>query len=139
MVVSATFVPFCIFLHSECIGGFAIFPCGNFSDRAFYSDFVFSGTLQDFCCRITDTIFFATVCYFPVYISFVCVQYHRLNACVQPLRQRNYIQLQKKPYSPQRLRLTSYCCFMLCVSALANLYTPHSRWGHSYIVDTLVL
>jgi len=72
MVVSATFVPFCIFLHSECIGGFAIFPCGNFSDRAFYSDFVFSGTLQDFCCRITDTIFLQ-LCVIFQYIFLLCV------------------------------------------------------------------
>jgi len=37
------------------------------------------------------------VCHFPVSISFVCVQYLRLNnACAQLLRQRNYIQLQKK-------------------------------------------
>ena len=30
-------------------------------------------------------------------------------------------------------------CIVLCVSALANLSTPLSRRGHSYIVDTLLL
>ena len=43
-----TFVLFCVFVCSWCIGGFEIFPGGNFSDRAFYGAFVFSATLQNF-------------------------------------------------------------------------------------------
>ena len=121
---------FCVFVRSWCIGGIAIFPGGNFSDRAFYSDFAFSATLQDFCCRITETSnFFSAVCHIPVYISFVFVQYHRLNACVQSLRQRNYIQLQKNDdhhSSTAPPYLSSCCCILLCWSALANLSTPVS-------------
>ena len=51
---------------------FAVFRTGILFDRAFYSAFVFSATLQDICCRITETIFFAVMCHFPGSISFVC-------------------------------------------------------------------
>jgi len=56
------------------------------------------------------------------------------------LMQKNAKNKQKNNhYSPQSHHLTSYCCFLLCVSALANLSTSLSRRANSYIVDTLVL
>jgi len=130
-------VQFCVFVRSWCIGGIAIFPGGNFSDREFYSDFVFSATLQDFCCRITETSnFFSAVCHIPVYISFVCVQYHRLNACVQSLRQRNYIQLQKNTIitPPQRHHIYPLVAAFCFVCQLSRTYPRlFLARGHSYI------
>ena len=88
-----TFVLFCVFVCSWCIGGFDFFPGGNFSDRAFYGDFIFSTTLQNFCCRITEINFFRSCVSFSR-ISLVCVQSHRLLACVHSLRQRPCVPLQ---------------------------------------------
>ena len=102
----------------------------SFSTAHSTANLYFYATLQNFSCRITETNFFADVCHFPVCISFACVQYHRLNACVQLRLQRNYLQLQQKNIvTPRRHHLSSSCCFMLCVSALANLSTPLSRRG----------
>ena len=139
--MSATFVQFCVLVRSCCIGGFAFFFAGIFFDRALSCDFVFSATLQNFCCRITETNCFRR------YVSFssksvVCVLYHRLNDTLQPLLQAlitSYNQLQKIITPPQRHHLSSCCCFMLCLSALANLSTLFLEGGHSHIVDMLVL
>ena len=124
------FVQFCVFVRSCCIGGLRFFLTGIFFDRAFYSNFVFSATLQNFCCRITESNFFRRYVSFSS-ISFVCVQYPSPNDGVQPLLQaliNSYKQLQKRSLLPNSgNHLTSYCCIMLCVSALANLSTPLSR------------
>jgi len=37
-------------------------------DRTFYNGFFFSATMQNFCCCITDTNFFAAVCHFRVFL-----------------------------------------------------------------------
>jgi len=71
------------------------------------------------CVSFSSTYFFC-VCSIP-----------RLNDGLQPLLQaliNSYNQLQKI-ITPQRHHLSSSCCFLLCVSALANLSTPFSRRG----------
>ena len=123
---------FCVLVRSCCIGGFAVFfLAGIFFDRALSSDFVFSASLQNFCCRITETSFFRSFVSFSI-ISIVCVLSFRLNDTLQPLLQgliTSYNQLQKIIIPPQRHHLSSCCCFLLCVSVLANLPSPLSRSG----------
>jgi len=74
----------------------------NFSWRQFFRPRVpqclcFSATLLCDSKNSAEINFFADVCYFScISVSFVCVQYHRLLACVHSIRQHTCFNLQAK-------------------------------------------
>jgi len=119
------FVKFCIFVRSCYIGGFSV--------RESFSTVHSTATL--FFCRVTAFLLshyedqiFADVCHFPVYISFACVQYHRLNACVQSLLQRTYLQLQQtKIITPSFILLLLF--YALRVSSREPIHASFSKGG----------
>jgi len=124
-LLSCNFASLCVLDVSAVSRSFlaAIFPIARFTETS-----VFSATLQDFCCRITETSnFFSALCHFQVF--FLCAQYPRPLEWVQPLLQSNISSNAKKLTPPQRHHLSSYCCFVLYVSAFANLSTPLSWRG----------
>ena len=141
-LLSCNFASLCV-LAASAICSFSIRE--SFSTAHSTATLFFSATLQNFCCRITET-FFSRLCviHFPISISFACVQYHRLNACMQALLQRNYLQLQtisskKIITTPQRHHLSSSCCFCFACQLSRTYPRLFLEGGHSYIVDTLVL
>jgi len=138
-LLSCNFASLCVLAAS---GIRVFFLAGIFFHCAFYNAFVFSATLQTFCCHITEINFFTDVCPFPVYISFVCVHYPRLNDGLQPLLQaliNSFNNLQKKSllHSVIIYSLVIDLCFACQLSrTYPRLFLER---GHSYIVDTLVL
>jgi len=106
LVVSATFVQFCVFVHSCCIGDLRFFRTGIFFDRAFYSVFVFSATLQNFSCRITKTKFFSQLCVIFKYFFCVFNIPVLLSEC-NHFCNRIYLEMQKILTLPQRHHLSS--------------------------------
>jgi len=89
-LLSCNFASLCV-LAASAICGFSIRE--SFSNTHSQATLFISAALQTFCCRITEINFFRSCVSFSS-ISFVCVQYNRLLACVHSLRQRTCVPLQ---------------------------------------------
>jgi len=126
--VSATFVQFCVFVRSCCIVDLRFFRTGIFFDRAFYSIFVFFCHVAEFFLSHNRDQFFSQLCVIFKYFFRVFNIPVLLSEC-NHFCNRIYLQIKKILSPPQHHHLSSYRCFMFCVSALANLSTPLSRRG----------
>jgi len=137
--VSGTFLQFCVFVRSCCIGDLRFFRTGIFFDRAFSSDFVYFCRIADFLLSHNAKQSFLQLCV--IFMCFFCVCSISPSSCLcaftSAAHLRSFASDQthdkihkqiKRIITPQRHHLSS-CCFMPCVSALANLSTPLSRRG----------
>jgi len=105
------------------------FFCGNFFDRAFSCSFVFFCHIAGFLLsHHRNQIFRSCVSFSSIYFFSVCSisPFSCLCATTQATQLHSNAKILITT-PPQRHHLTSYCCFMLCVSALANLSTPLFR------------
>ena len=132
LVVSATLVSFwrlCAFLLHRWFAFF--FLRESFSTAHSPVSLFFLHLSRIFAVTSQRRIFSQMCCSFPMYLFLLC-SYPHLFAGLHPLLQAlisPYNKLQPTIITPQRHHLFSSCCFMLCVSALANLSTPLSRRG----------